>query len=214
MFKDLFNNWKKLLLVLVCSLIVIVSLVYVIMGFINNNSSDSNKFEDEYEELNNVATEDGKKYPRVDISSDNKMKYVTYDEVLDVFKNNEDAVIYFGYAKCLYCRTAVQVLVDTAKDTELEEIYYLDVESKDEKYNELLNALGTNFIVDENGEKLIYSPLVVFVVNGQIVSHNKGTLFSQEDPYVELDKYQVDGLSEIYGYGINDVLTSKKNKKQ
>ena len=52
------------------------------------------------------------------------------------------------------------------------------------------------------------------MVNGNVVSYNKGTLFSQEDPYVELDDYQVEGLSEIYRYGINDVLDSMRIKNQ
>ena len=53
---------------------------------------------------------------------------------------------------------------------------------------------------------------MIFVVNGDIVSYNKGTLFSQEDPYDELDDFQVNGLSEIYNYGTMDVLDSIKNK--
>lgn len=206
MFKDLFTNYKKLILVLVGVMILVVVMVFVIMGLFNKN--ESNTFKKEYEKLNNVATEDGKKYPRVTISDDNIMKYVSYDEVLDVFNNNGDAVIYLGYAKCLYCRSAVQVLLDTAETTQLKEIYYLDVEKKGDKYDQLLTTLGDNFVVEENGDKKVYSPLVLFVAKGKIVSYNKGTLFSQEDPYTELDKSQVKGLSEIYAYGIRDVLES------
>ncbi len=50
-------------------------------------------------------------------------------------------------------------------------------------------------------------PTVLFIVNGEVASSNVGTLFSQEDPYVELDKDQVFGLSEIYSYGIRDVIS-------
>ena len=49
------------------------------------------------------------------------------------------------------------------------------------------------------------------MADGQIVSYNKGTLFSQEDPYTELDASQIQGLSEIYRYGIRDVLEAMKN---
>ena len=165
----------------------------------------------EYEKLNNVASEDGKKYPRVNISDYENMKYISIDSVLDIFENNKDAVIYFGYPTCLYCRTAIQVLVDTAKNTELDTLYYLDVENRLDKYDELLNVLGDNFVLEENGVKEVYSPLVIFVAKGQIVSYNKGTLFSQEDPYKELDKSKIEGLSEIYIYGIRDVVESQKN---
>lgn len=212
MLKNIFSDVKKLSIFLVVVAVVIVGLVFLLLNILNS-SKDGNNFENEYEKLNNVATEDDEKYPRVNIGKNNKMKYVTYDEVLDVFENNKDAVIYFGYAKCLYCRTAVQVLVDTAEDTDLKEIYYLDVETKGDKYEELLTTLGDNFVNTENGDREIYSPLVIFVTNGRIVSYNKGTLFSQSSPYNELDSSQIKGLSEIYRYGIKDVLTSIEEKK-
>ena len=212
MFKNLFSDYKKLSIFLVVVAVVVVVGVVLVLSLINGPVGKKN-FESEYEKLNNVATEDGKKYPRVSIGKNNKMKHVTYEEVFDVFDNNKDAVIYFGYAKCLYCRTAVQVLIDTAKDTDLEEIYYLDIETKDNNYEKLLTTLGDNFINTENGGRELYSPLVIFVTNGRIVSYNKGTLFSQSSPYDELDSSQIKGLSEIYRYGINDVLTSIEEKK-
>lgn len=210
MFDDLFKNQKKLLLVLLVVAIVVIGIVFIVMG-LSQNSGDGKNFKDEYTKLNNVATEDGKKYPRVSISNDNKMKYVSYDEVLNIFNEKGDAVIYFGYAECLYCRSAVQVLVETAADTDLEEIYYLDVEEKDDRYDELLNVLGDELIDTTDGNRKIYAPLVIFVADGQVVSYNKGTLFSQKDPYTELDKSQIQGLSEIYKYGIQDVLNAMTN---
>ena len=72
----------------------------------------------------------------------------------------------------------------------------------------MLNVLGDEFIDTSNGERKVYSPLVIFVADGKIVSYNKGTLFSQEDPYNELDASQIQGLSEIYRYGIRDVLNA------
>jgi len=73
------------------------------------------------------------------------------------------------------------------------------------------------FIDDEGKEvgtkeKRVITPLVLFVVNGDIVSFNVGTLFSQEDPYVPLNQEQVDGLSGIYSYGFKDVLNGLNNK--
>lgn len=189
--------------------LVIIFGVYLLTTTVFKKS-DNDKIVDQYEKLNNMASEDGKKYPRVNISDYDNMKYISIDGVLDIFDNNKDAVIYFGYPTCLYCRTAIQVLVDTAKNTELDTLYYLDVENRGEKYDDLLNVVGDNFILEENGVREIYSPLVIFVAKGKIVSYNKGTLFSQEDPYKELDKSQIEGLSEIYRYGIRDVVESMK----
>ena len=218
MFNDLIKNKKKLWLLIGGSIIIILLIVFLIL-YLNSSSRtngivnfDGRKIAKEYESLNNKDSEDGKKYPTVNIPSNNIMKYSSSEEILNIFDDGSDAVVYFGYATCLYCRTAIQVLYDTAKNTELDVIYYLDVYEKDTKYDELLNVLGDELVENIDGKKNIISPLVIFIVNGSIASYNQGTLFSQYDPYVELDNSQVDGLSEIYRYGINDVLESKKIK--
>lgn len=205
MIKELFKNWKKLLIIILGILVGCI-LLYFIIDLFKDNVSSENKFEREYEKLNDKDTSDGKKYPSVNISDDNKMKYVSYDEVFDVFNNSGDAVIYIGYSKCLYCRTAVQVLVDTVKDTELDEIYYLNVENKSDGYGKLVDLLGDDFFVSGRVKDKVYVPSVLFVVDGEIVNYNKGTLFSQEDPYEKLEQSQIDELSRIYLNGINDVV--------
>jgi len=212
---DLKKDKKKLLLVIGVALVIVI--VVLVMLFSNDGliggttNLDGEKFKNEYEKLNDEVTEDGKNYPKVELPTNNNMKYSNTMEVINIFKNDGDAVIYFGYSTCLYCRSAVQVLCDTAEDTELDVIYYLDVEESDKNYKELIELMGNKFTIDEKGDEL-YVPLVVFVANGDIVSYNKGTLFSQEDPYVALDDSQVEGLSEIYRYGIRDVLESIKLK--
>ena len=209
MLSDLFKNPKKLVVVLFVFACIVTGLVVFVMNF-SFAVNDEELFYSEYTKLNNVSTEDGKKYPRVSISKNNKIKYATYDEILNIFNSKGNAVIYFGYPKCLYCRSAVQVLIDTAEDTDLDKIYYLDIENKEQKYDELLNILGNEFIDTSDNDRKIYSPLVVFVAEGKVVSYNKGTLFSQKDPYTELDASQIKGLSEIYRYGIRDVLEAMK----
>lgn len=207
--KDIFEKNKKTFLFIGIALIII-SIAIMLFAFLKNDNifsfvsnPDGEKFASEYENLNDKTTEDGKKYPQVNISNKNVFKYSTLEEVLNVFNNKGDAVIYFGYAECLYCRNAVQVLYDTAADTNLDAIYYLNV--KNDVDDSLLKVLGDEFKT-EDGQ--INAPLVLFVVDGQIVSYNIGTLFSQENPYIPLDDSQVQGLSEIYRYGINDVLSS------
>lgn len=191
---------------LVIILIIVIILVTMLLrgrGLISiTRNPDGEKFKEEYESLNDDTSEEGKTYPKVEIPANNIMKYTDTKEVLSIFKDRGNAVIYFGYPECLYCRSAIGVLLDVAATTKLDVIYYLDVKEEDSLYNELLNTLGKEFTVDNK----IYVPLVVFVVDGTIQSYNKGTLFSQDDPYVEMDASQIKGLSEIYYYGINDVL--------
>ena len=204
---------KRRILIISGTLVITIALIILIINLFGNDglisitkNPDGEKFENEYEELNGVKTEDGKEYPEVNISYSKIIKYTDVDEIVNIFSNDESAVIYFGFSTCVYCRSAIEVLCDTAKETELDTIYYLDVK-ENTNYDKLLNVLDERFITDENK---IYAPLVLFIANGDIVSHNKGTLSSQDDPYVELDESQKQGLSEIYWYGIRDVVESSK----
>ena len=202
-------NKRLILGVFGLGMIVFIGVIFIL----NNNTyslKDNTLFKNEYEKLNNVASENGKKYPMVNIPDNNKIKYTSYDEVIDIFNNKGDAVVYFGYPSCLYCRTAVGVLLNTSKDMDIDNILYLDIENNDKRYGELLGKLGDTFVDSDNSEK-IYSPLVIFIVDGNIVSYNKGTLFSQVDPYTELDKSQIEGLSGIYRSGIRDVINGLSN---
>lgn len=216
--KELVKN-KKMLVLIIGAVVVLAGIVISLFMLFSKNgliggisNPDGDKFKDEYEQLNDQLTEDGKNYPEVKLPSNNVIKYSTTTEVLNILETDGDAVVYFGYPTCLYCRSAIEVLCDVAKDTKLDKIYYVDVEEKDDNYNKLVDALGEEFIVEKEGTKELYAPLVIFVAYGNVVSYNKGTLFSQEDPYTELDKYQVEGLGEIYSYGIRDVLESIENR--
>ena len=213
--KKINKKTKIILLIALLALILSITIILLsnnnILNFIKNQ--DSIEIKNKYEELNNALSENGKRYPKVNLPSDNKLKYVTIDKVLNIFNTGGDEVIYFGYPTCVYCRNAIQVLVDTAKETTLDVIYYLELDENDKKYGSLVHVLGEELIILEDGKRKVYLPLVIFIKDGKITSYNKGTLFSQEDPYQKLDESQVKGLSEIYKYGINEVISSKNYKK-
>lgn len=238
---------NKKMMVMVGIVVVVLVIILVLVNVFKKDdiftvkNEDGIKFADEYEKLNSQTMEDGKEYPKVQIPSDNIIEYSTVSDILNIFNTNGDGVVYFGYSTCLYCRNAIQVLIDTAKESELDVIHYIDIsevwdeyeldennkviktKEENEKYYELLDALGDELIMDymlestdgkeiSVGVKRIEVPLVIFITNGMVSSYNKGTLFSQEDPLVEMDASQIQGLSEIYGYGIGDVVSAKKNK--
>ena len=194
-----------LLLALICLI------VFKILLKSNDNTNDSIRFKNDYESLNETLSQDDREYPSVSISTDNVAHYSNIEEIIDLFNSNKDGVVYFGEPSCIYCRSAVQVLIDTSLDTEIDKIYYLDtskVNKGNNNYITLLEKLGSDLL--DNNE--INIPLVIFITDGQIVSYNIGTLFSQTDAYTPLDKWQIMGLGEIYKNGINNVVESLKIK--
>lgn len=212
------SNKKLVIVASIMAVIVLVAVIFLIIFSNNDNflgivkNPDGEKFANEYEKLNEQTSEEGKVYPEVKISSNNIIKYSNISEILSIMEDKRDAVVYFGKSTCIYCRSAVQILIDTANETELDTIYYLDIDKDTDRYDELANVLGEELTILDGNQQIINIPLVIFIVDGKVVSYNQGTLFSQNDPYQKLDASQIEGLSEIYRYGINDVISSKKLK--
>lgn len=220
------------------SSVIIVALATIFAIFIGYNyiqdkeetvSLDAVKFEKEYETLNNrVNKNNNKVYPKVEISSNNVVKYSNYDEIIEIIKSGT-GVIYLGYPECPWCRNVVPVLLSASEEVELDTIYYLNIkEDRDllildqnkkiitekegsKKYFELVEALDS--ILDEyiltdskgnevkTGKKRIYVPIVIFVKDGNIVAHHLDTVETQKDPYIVLtDRQQEELLLKFINY--------------
>lgn len=196
------KNKRNIILITITCIFIFIILIIIGMQFINN--SDGKRVKEEYEKLNRQISKDGKEYPTVNIEKNNIIKYTTEEEIIKIIKNKKNAVVYIGSPSCIYCRTVIEVLLDTAKETGLDVIYYLDIEVNNNN-DELIKIVG-NELTTENK---LYAPSVIFIVEGEIISYHKDTVYSQKDPYEELDESQIKGLSEIYRYGINEVIKSK-----
>lgn len=215
---------------------IYVLLIAVTLSFMTGcgKESDAVKFKKEYESYNGKTIENSKyKYPEVEISSKNKVKYADADKMLEVLDKGT-GILYFGYPTCPWCRNAVPVLIEAANELGIEDIYYMNV--KDERdemkvredgtlettkegtkgYYQLLKRMDA--ILDEytlediNGnsvstnEKRIFVPLVVFVREGEIVGYHLDTVPSQENPFKLLDENQKNELMDIYVDLIHKVL--------
>lgn len=210
---------KKLKLII--GLIVLILLIGIISTlYINkdNSTKDEKKFKEEYESINE------KSKISLTIPEDNKMKYVTSKEVIDILKN-KTGVIYFGFPDCPWCRNIVPILINTAKCECLDKIYYfnalsirdtkhldesgnivIDKEGSKEYYEivELLSDyLGPYEGLNDDSIKRLYFPTVVFVKDGKIVDVHISTVEDQTDPYVPLTKKQKEKLQQEYKEGIS-----------
>ena len=211
---------KKLVLSIVMIVMVIGMASSCTVKPVEEKNEDAIKFKEEYEALNKDSIE-------MNVPSNNKMKYATYEEVIELLESGT-GVIYFGFPECPWCRNAVPVLINSAMDTDLEEVLYFNALSiRDKKH---LDENG-NIVVDKEGtaeyykllEKLsavlgpydglndssikrLYFPTVVFVKGGKIILAHEGTLESQTDPTKSLSKKQKDELYQIYTNAIQKVL--------
>ncbi len=195
---------QKLLIGLIAAILVVVIGIGVYL-FVSsrNNDTDSIRFKKEYESYNNKKYEDTKKkYLKVKISEDNRYVYKTDEEIIDVLKNGT-GVVFFGYAKCPYCRSMVSLLDEIAKENGIKKIYYVDILNIRDSYEvmeqtavkitngsthyyEILdildNHLSEYFIEDSKGVsyntgvKRLYAPTVLVVKDGKILGFHEGTI--------------------------------------
>lgn len=206
---------NKLFMTIVTVLAAIVLVLNIQKVISNNSQTDGIKFKEEYEKLNGKKNDQGKKYREITIDSKNKMVYKTTEEVLDLIDKKKSFVLYFGFDTCPRCRSVVPTLASISKELN-QEVYYIDVKdirdtfeldddnkpklvkkgSKD--YSKLLEKLEpvledyTLTDSDNNeikvGEKRIYAPSIVSVIDGKAKELTTGISDKQTDGYMKLTK--------------------------
>ena len=200
---------NKLLAVLIAifSILILTSCV--------DKNSDAYKFKTEYESLNNTKVF-GKKVRNIKIDDNNPFIYAKASDIVKKIENNETFVVYFGFAKCPWCRSVLPTLIDVAKKENLQTIYYVDVYDirdtlkQDENKNVVTDKKGSDDyyklltylndvlddyeLSDENGnkintnEKRIYAPNVISIVDGKATKMTTGISKKQTDAYMKLTK--------------------------
>lgn len=204
---------KKLLCLLLC-----------VFSLVGCTGSDASKFKKEYESLNGKENDKGRDYLEITIEKDNPIVYADLDTILEVIDGN--GIIYFGFAECPWCRNALPVLLEAAKEQKVEEIYYYDIQDirdtlelvdgkinvvkeKSEDYKKIYDALYDSLNVyeglEDNTIKRLYAPTVVFVKYGKVVGLHESTVESQVDPSVPMTDSQKQELKNIYIEGIKEV---------
>lgn len=206
---------NKLFMIIVTILAAIVLVLNIQRVISNNSQTDGIKFKEEYEKLNGKKNDQGKKYREITIDSKNKMVYKTTEEVLNLIDKKKSFVLYFGFDTCPWCRSVVPTLASISKELN-QEVYSIDVKdirdtfeldddnkpklvkkgSKD--YSKLLEKLEpvledyTLTDSDNNeikvGEKRIYAPSIVSVIDGKAKELTTGISDKQTDGYMKLTK--------------------------
>jgi len=192
-----------------------------------SNKSDAVLFKEEYESLNNEKTTYNDTYYRIlDIDENNPFVYKDASDIIEMIDNKETFVVYFGFSSCPWCRSIISSLIDVSKDLNISTIYYVDVKeirdvlevdefgkvvtkkegSKDyyQLLEKLRNVLDDYNLVDVNGnevntgEKRIYAPNVVAIIDGIPTKMTTGISDMQIDAYSELtDEIKNDSYDKI-----------------
>lgn len=177
--------------------------------------SDAQKFKEEYESLNGTKREkDGKMIRSIEILEDNPFIYKEASDIVKMIEEKETFVVYFGFSDCPWCRSMISNLVDVTKELGLHSVYYVDIKEirdtmmlSDEGkavieqkgstgYYDLLEALDSILaeytLTNQDGtkvnagEKRIYAPSVISIVDGKAMGITDGISEKQTDGYMQL----------------------------
>lgn len=138
-------NKEKLLYILMpifCAIAAVLAYIKVVNK--TPEETDALKFKEEYESLT------GEKYVKLDIPEDNPMVYADYDKLLEVIDNGT-GIIYLGFPACPWCRSALPVLLDAAKENKVETIYYMNILNERDSY--VVEDEKLVYAKDENGNE-------------------------------------------------------------
>lgn len=189
---------------------------------------DGAKFKEEYEALNGQKNGDGKEYLSMSIEADNPIVYVTIDELMDVL--DDSGIVYFGFPECPWCRNAVPVLLEAAKELKVEKIYYFNAQPyrdtlslnedgtikeetpKSEEYQKIYDKLYDSLPVydglNDDTIKRLYFPTVFFIKDGEVIGMHESTVASQTDPYAGMSEGEQQELYNIYAEYIKKVQSA------
>lgn len=175
---------------------------------------DSKKFKEEYESLNGTKNKGGKEIRKIEIDEENVFVYAEAKDIVKMTENKETFLVYFGFPTCPWCRSVLPSLISVAKDNGVDKIYYVNVlDIRDTKelgkkdkvktvkegtkdYYKLLdlfdNVLNDYTLTNskdkeiKTGEKRIYAPNVIAVVDGKAKKLTSGISDAQDDGYMEI----------------------------
>ena len=190
---------KKLVAVVLTFLLILTGCDTIEVTKVEDDiSTDSIRFKDEYSE----------------VKKDNIYEYATYNNVIDTI-NDGTGIIYLGFPTCSLCKEIVPVLDEVAKDKNVESILYYNFkdirDNNTTEYQELANLLSDYIASDDEGNKRISAPTIIFVNKGNIVGVYIGTINSDSEEIITDE--QKNTLKDNFSSLINKMLIEETTTK-
>ncbi len=129
---------------------------------------------------------------------------IEYRDLLSMIEEKETAVIYLGRPTCPWCQEAVPILNAVAKEYD-SSVYYVNTRSDysqstagTEDRNALVEFMEAVLDENEEGEKTLYIPDVLFLKEGQIVANHIGTAGDYDAHERTMNEEEIAELTQIY----------------
>lgn len=169
-------------------LIIPIIITFLLIGCTKEEKeSDAQKFAKEYTNLTEY----------------NYFVYRDSKEIIKILENGT-GVVYLGFPECPWCQAYVPILNEVADIEGLEKIYYYNIlearKENTEDYQKMVEIISDYLQYDEEGNKRIYVPAIIFVSKGEIVGFDDET------------SYDTHGFENPEDYWTNEEVTELKKK--
>lgn len=225
----------KIILIVICFVLVTISIGLQIYSNVNEETikitevNQISTFIEEYESYNGEELYEHDILD-LDLNEDAIVYIKTAEEIVEIMQS-EDALIYFGFPTCPWCRNMLEALVDAAAEKD-EPIYYVNIKevrntyvvedglivesvAGEDAYYDILEIFGSylsDYVVyDEDGNEYntnttrLYAPTIITVQGGELLDIKIGTLDEITDPYTKLTDEQYIELNSEFENMINDL---------
>lgn len=144
-----------------------------------------------------------------------KDKNISMARVLEIFENKEDAVLYFYFNACPWCKELGPILSDyLALNDDLNAITYsinvrpddvkdtdLRYKNDDGEYNDpdfgiFKETYVLDYLNEYDGSDTFYTPTLIFIKDGEIVYFHVGTIKGHDASEEDLTQEQVEELKK------------------
>lgn len=195
---------KKLVAVLLTFLLILTGCNTVEVTKVKDDiKTDNIKFHSEYSS----------------VPKNNIYEYATYVDVTDKLKNGT-GIIYFGFPSCSLCKEITPLLNEVSKEKNVKKILYYNFkdirDNKTDEYKKLTELLSDFIEVDDEGNKRLVAPTVVFVNKGNITDVYIGKITTDsEEILTEEEKNNLKSTFESYIDKMNTykTTTNEETKK-
>jgi len=145
-------------------LLIIPILLVLLLTGCKENKTDAERFAEEYSTMTEY----------------NYYVYKDIDEIIKILEHGTGAV-YLGFPECPWCKAYVPMLNEVADIGGLEKIYYYNIledrKNNTKEYQKIVSILDEYLQYDEEGNKRIFVPAVIFVSKGEIIGFDDETSY-------------------------------------
>ena len=131
---------------------------------------------------------------------------ITMEEALSFFQSGKDAILYFGFDDCPWCKEAAPILKEVADQTD-QKVLYVKVrdENHDLMYTDQQREQLSQYISEwmrineeQDGKLWLYVPLVICIKDGTATDGHEGTVDDHDATERSMTEQEKKQLEQIY----------------